>query len=563
MWEYKFVFKDDRVAGSFFDMLREMNNVAGFRCNLDTEARYEDIYYDTPDLALDRQGMTCRARRYEAADEYSLTLKREALGPNREAVFHKTDIATLSGDHFAPPHRADLPGEHRNVLRLFAGGKNLEPIINLTVFRAILNLANEQGIICSINLDRIEASLPGNPGRLVKEYEIELKSERPTFPEAERIRDFLRNAFNMIPITRSKARRLARIVRAGKPSRQPHKIILDMDTGVDDALAIILAMNSPELQVLGITTVSGNIDARQAARNSTAVLNMLQPEISARYPEPPAVAAGIMPDSPLPDASDVHGPDGLGGVSDKYLSSGPQTYPDAGELFQRLVNEYEPGSITLVTTGPLSNLARWIETAPEFVKKLKQIVSMGGVFFESGNRSQAAEFNIHADAAGARKVVEFCRTPLSPARYSWHETLPLTFVGLDVTHKASFRRNILEAAMQQAKTSETRVSFIREITRFYMDFYFRNEGLDGCYLHDPLAVAFLIDPSLLQVEQYHVEVEDRWHFTSGMTVADYRPTRLFKDKMKEVTWVAYKVDAPQFEKLFLDRVLRGIIEPEM
>jgi len=83
-----------------------------------------------------------------------------------------------------------------------------------------------------------------------------------------------------------------------------------------------------------------------------------------------------------------------------------------------------------------------------------------------------------------------------------------------------------------------------------MDFYFRNEGLDGCYLYDPLAVALAVDPSLCQAEQYHVEVEDQGEFTSGTTVADYRSTRLFKDKMKEVTWVCYKVDAERFERMF-------------
>ncbi|MBF0528727.1 MAG: nucleoside hydrolase, partial [Deltaproteobacteria bacterium] len=207
------------------------------------------------------------------------------------------------------------------------------------------------------------------------------------------------------------------------------------------------------------------------------------------------------------------------------------------------------------TTGPLNNLADWMENCPETVKRLREIISMGGVFFQAGNRSQAAEFNIHANPAAARRVVEFCRAPTSSGIYEWRETLPLTFVGLDVTHQVRFRREILNELLNSGGRSE-HLSFIRDITRFYMDFYYRNEGLDGCYLHDPLAVAYVVDPTLCQAEQYIVEVEDRGDFTKGMTVADYRPTRLFKDKMKEVTWVCYKVQSRRFEEMFVDRVLK-------
>jgi len=440
-------------------------------------------------------------------------------------------------------------------LRFFTGGNELERIITLRVFRTVLSLRNETNIIGYLNLDRIEAMLPGSTDIQAEGYELELKSERNNFPEAEKLQDYLRNAFGMIPITRSKARRLSHLIRARKGDSRPHKVILDMDTGVDDALAIILAMNSPEIEVLGITTVSGNIDAKQAAKNTVAVLNIIRPNVSARYPKLPPVANGVMPASMLPDASDVHGPDGLGGVSGDYFTTNIPIYPDAQKLFTKIVNEHDTGTITLITTGPLSNVALWIENAPQSVGRLKQIISMGGVFFESGNRSQAAEFNIHADPASARKVVEFCREPLSSSRYSWHEFLPLVFIGLDVTHKVCFRMEKLKAAHESAKNKKL-VSFIDKVTRCYMDFYYRNEGLNGCYLHDPLAVGYVIDPSLLQVEQYHVEVGgDQGYFTSGITVADYRPTRLFKDKMKEVTWIGYKVDSERFEKLFFARVL--------
>lgn len=332
------------------------------------------------------------------------------------------------------------------------------------------------------------------------------------------------------------------------------KIILDMDTGVDDALAILLAMNSPELEVLGITTVSGNVNAEQSARNTAAVLSCIKDRISTRYPELPPIAYSKLPGTDLPDASDVHGHDGLGGVCGKYIGPSPKIEPDALELFKRVVQENDPGVITLITTGPLTNLAHWIERVPDTVKRLRQVISMGGVFFHCGNRSQAAEFNIHANPAAARKVVEFCRKPVSSSHREWYETLPVTFIGLDVTHDVRFYRDVLDKRSINSP-DDVYLRFMKEITSYYMDFYYRNEGLDGCYLHDPLAVGYVIDPSLCQAEQYHVEVEDQGKFTSGMTVADYRPTRIFKDKMKEVTRVCYKADAKRFENLFLERVL--------
>jgi len=179
---------------------------------------------------------------------------------------------------------------------------------------------------------------------------------------------------------------------------------------------------------------------------------------------------------------------------------------------------------------------------------------MGGVFFQAGNRSPVAEFNIHTDPLAARKVVKFSRAPVSSGPYRWRENLPLTFVGLDVTHQVRFQRQVLEDALKK-KPKDPNLLFTKEITGHYMDFYYRNEGLDGCYLHDPLAVAYVIDPSLCEARQFHVEVETRGEFTTGMTIADNRPTRLFKDKMKEVTWVCYKVDAERFEEMFYKRVL--------
>ena len=552
-WEYKFVFKDDRMADALLDFMLRLNELGCYTCHFKDELTNLDHYFDSPDLKLESQGMVCRARSTDKTKQCSLVLKRQGMGPNREVIYPQTEPINLGSDSLDALFRAEFPQNVKTMLQVFTGSERLEHVLTLRVKRSIIDLKDGHALVASLNLDRIEAMLPGNNEVRASDFEVELKSSLDNFPQADYLKDYLQNAFSLIPITRSKLRRMARLIRRHKQA-PVRKVILDMDTGVDDALAILLAMNSSELDVLGVTAVGGNVDADQSARNASAVMSHLHSYVKNRYSALPPVAKGEYLRKGAIDASNVHGTDGLGGVCEKYLNTSIEILPNAKDLFQNIVSSHDPGTITLITTGPLTNVARWIEKCPETVKRLNEIISMGGVFFQAGNRSQAAEFNIHSDPASARKVVEFCRVPLSSGLREWHETLPLTFVGLDVTHQVRFRREVLESAMKKT-SNDKHLQFIREITGHYMNFYYRNEGLNGCYLHDPLAVAYAIDPTLCQAEQYHVEVEDKGEFTAGMTVADYRPTRIFKDKMKEVSWIGYKVDSERFEKLFFARVL--------
>lgn len=559
-WEYKFVFRDNRAAPALFALIRDLRDLTGFesRWREDRSTINRDAYFDAPDLALEAQGMVCRVRQGREGGPRTLVVKRQSLGPNREVVYPHTPPMTIDDRDYAGLLGGVFPADLGPLLALFADSDRLEHVLTLEVQRTVIELKDRGGILAELHLDVIHAMLPGRSAPVSEDYEIELKSERPEFPAADVLRDFLVNAFGMVPVTRSKLRRMAGLVR-GHRQGGPCKVLLDMDTGVDDALALVLAMQSPELEVLGVTSVGGNIEADQAALNTAAVLTHIHPFVKDRYPRPPGVARGEKQAHGRPTAGDVHGLDGLGGVSGEYLTEAAKNLVgkrDALDLFTSTV-ERHPGRVTLITTGPLTNLARFIAQRPETVKKLRQIIAMGGVFFKSGNRSQAAEFNVHFDPASARRVVEFCRTPLSPCPGRWHEAVPLTFVGLDVTHQVRLRR---ESLSPQGAGDERR-DFLRRITEHYMGFYLRNEGLDGCYLHDPLAVALAVDPSLCHAEQYHVEVEDRGEYTSGTTVADYRPTRLFKDKMKEVTWVCYKVDGGRFEGMFEERVLGQFRQP--
>lgn len=554
MWEYKFVFKDDRVAEAIFEAITKMESFAGYGCVLKESIVNNDYYFDTPGLDMETRGMVCRIRRIPGKDRYELSLKKQSLSSNGEVIYLQTKPLRMGNRGFKNALIGKLPKNFDETLHIIEAEK-IECVLHLKVYRSTIALTSPASSenIAFLNLDRIEAILPGSRKANAVSYEIELKSSCQLFPEAEMLRNYLRNAFNVIPVTRSKLRRLAPLIRTvGKGEVQ--KVILDMDTGVDDALAIMLAMNSAELEVAGITTVSGNVDAAQSARNTAAILNVIRENISKRYPNLPPVASGRPPETDLPDASDVHGIDGLGGICEKYFNKSIEIRDDALSLFKSIVEGNDPATVTLITTGPLTNLAHWIDKIPDTVKRLRAIVCMGGVFFQSGNRSQVAEFNVHFNPEAAFKAVEFCRKPVSKGKNEWRETLPLTFVGLDVTHEVRFKRVVLEEAMK-TRPDDKYLKFIKEITGFYMDFYQRNEGLNGCYLHDPLAVGYAMDPSLCQTEQYHVEIEYQGVFTSGMTVADYRPTRLFKDKMKEVTWVCYKVDAERFERQFYERVL--------
>ena len=552
-WEFKYIFRDDRMASGFFNLISGLEEFAGYRCRLKEKQDYYDYYFDSSDLKLESQAMVCRVRRYDHHQSYNLAIKRQALGPNREVIYHQTEPIQLTNNEFLDLQQGRFPNHLNSLFRVLCGNKKLEHLVTLKINRTILALQNNEENIAFLNLDHIKAMLPGSDQIQAVDFEVELKSSKEFFPEADMIGDYLRNAFGLIPVTRSKFRRLIRIIQTGKETGT-RKVILDMDTGVDDALAIMLAINSPEIEVLGITTVGGNVDVGQSALNTLAVLEQTAAK-TGRYQKLPPVGKGLSLIEGKQDASNVHGPDGLGGVCRKYSGENDtKDFTDAADLFQRIISENDSGTVTLITTGPLTNVGHWIETCPDIVAKLKGIITMGGVFFDAGNRSEAAEFNVHSDPSSARRVVEFCRKPVSAGGREWKETIPLTFVGLDVTHRVRFRRQMIQQALKSDPQNQM-LTFIKEITGCYMDFYYRNEGLDGCYLHDPLAVAYFINPSLCQAEQYIVEIEDSGVFTSGMTVADYRPTRLFKDKMKEVTWVCYKVDAHRFEKFFLKRVL--------
>ena len=276
------------------------------------------------------------------------------------------------------------------------------------------------------------------------------------------------------------------------------KMILDCDPGHDDAIAILLALGSPQVDLLGITTIGGNHSLEKVTYNARALCEL------AGHPEVP-VHAGCM--RPLVreaiNAAYIHGETGLDGVE---LPEPSRPLPDrhAVAWLIETVMSHEPGTIAVVPTGPLTNIAVAARMEPRIVGRVKEIVLMGGAY-GVGNATPVAEFNILCDPEAAHIV--------------FNESWPLTMIGLDVTHQAlctpEVQRAISSASPRLADAVDGLMDFFRST---YQD----QEAFPDPPTHDPCAVAYVIDPSLVKTRRCPVDVELRGGLTYGMTVADMR-----------------------------------------
>ncbi|MBD2609000.1 nucleoside hydrolase [Scytonema hofmannii FACHB-248] len=323
---------------------------------------------------------------------------------------------------------------------------------------------------------------------------------------------------------------------------QPIPVLVDTDGGVDDALALIMALNSPQLDLKAITVLAGNIHVDQATNNVLRVLSIVQPNTL------PIVAKGC--EKPLfkqPfNAAGIHGADGLGELDQFKEADGTARYPkltieasteNAIDVILKAAQEYGD-SLNIVALGPLTNLATAIQKDAATMKKIGRIIIMGGAVTVPGNITAAAEFNFFVDPDAAQMVME--------------SGIPLTLVGLDVAMKAPLPRQVVEDNLQRHPSKVTQ--FIADCTGIYMAFYRDNEGFYGCYLHDPLAMAVAIDPSLVKTESLYMMVETQGRFTTGLSLADRRDRR---DELTNPPNVeaCLDVDTEQFLKLF-DQLVR-------
>ena len=317
-------------------------------------------------------------------------------------------------------------------------------------------------------------------------------------------------------------------------------VLIDTDPGIDDALAILLALGSPEISVEGITTVAGNVEVGLGTENVFRILDVLRPA------RPPRVAQGAAAPlrQPLVTAPHVHGADGLGNLDRVLDPDGKPRYPkslrtletlDGADLILDTAGAFSD-RLVLIAVGPLTNLALAIQRDAEALRRCARIVVMGGAVISPGNVTPVAEFNMYVDPEAAAVVFE--------------AGLPVDLVSLDVTRQVPLTRGALQASL--AGNPSTCARFIEDFTAFGFDFG-ESRGEGGIYLHDPLAVAVAIEPSLVAFEPLHVAVEAEGRLTRGMTVADRRDVEPYR-KRPPTCRAALGVDAPRALRFVLDRL---------
>ncbi|KAA0699330.1 nucleoside hydrolase [Neorhizobium sp. P12A] len=311
---------------------------------------------------------------------------------------------------------------------------------------------------------------------------------------------------------------------------EPRKIIIDTDPGQDDAAAIMLAFGSrEELEVLGITTVAGNVPLSLTSRNARIICELCdRRDIK--------VFAGA--DRPiarkLVTAEHVHGKTGLDGPELAEPTMALQAQHGVDFIVETLRNEPE-GSVTLCTLGPLTNVAMAFQKAPDVVGRVRELVMMGGGFFEGGNITPAAEFNIYVDPEAADIV--------------FRSGVPIVMMPLDVTHQLLTKKDRVQ---RMADIGTPPAIAMVEMLQFFERFDVEKYGSDGGPLHDPTTVAYLLKPELFQGRECNVEIETKSELTVGMTVVDWWHVTDRKRNAK----VMRNVDADGFFALLTERFAR-------
>ena len=310
----------------------------------------------------------------------------------------------------------------------------------------------------------------------------------------------------------------------------PRPIIIDCDPGQDDAVALFLAMASPEeLDILGITTVAGNVPLELTQRNARMMC-----DIAGRTEIP--VFAGC--EKPMVreriTAEYIHGNTGIDGV-DVFEPNTPLVEKHAVDFIIETLLEAEEHSVTLVPTGPLSNIGTAIDTEPAILAHVKELVIMGGAMREGGNRSPSAEFNILADPHAADIVFNCGR--------------PVTSMGLDVTHQVlSTRERVARIRALDNPVAEATAGMLSFFHRYDTKKY----GSEGAPLHDPCTIAWLLEPALFETRACNLSVETESELTIGHTAVDFWHVT---DRTHNVEW-SYKVDADGFYDLLTGRLAR-------
>jgi purine nucleosidase len=332
-------------------------------------------------------------------------------------------------------------------------------------------------------------------------------------------------------------------------------ILIDCDTGIDDSLALLYAVASPDAEIVAVTCCSGNVEAHQVAQNTLAVL-----ELAGRTDIEVALGRTVPLVRPLEITPETHGPQGLG-HAELPPPSRPLSKRHAADVIIEEASR-RPDQLTLVTLGPMTNLAVALERDPDLPSRLRRLVFMGGAFRVPGNTTPTTEWNIHCDPEAAKRVFDaFGAAALRPLG-----------LGLDVTEQA---RVLPDHVVQLARRAGSRpddsvalahdehplettrsvaanpiVRYIADALRWYMEFHARYDGFYGAFIHDPLALAAALDPGLVTAQAVHVDVDTAGGPADGQTIADWRGLT----KQPANVDVAVAADAPEFLRRFIERV---------
>lgn len=316
---------------------------------------------------------------------------------------------------------------------------------------------------------------------------------------------------------------------------QPKKIIIDTDPGIDDAMAIFLALRSPEVEVIGLTTIYGNVYTTLATRNALHLL-----EVAGRTDIPVAEGSHvtITKGTKLRVADFVHGADGLGNQNFSPPKGKPIEQSAAAFLIEQAT--LYPGKVTVVALGPLTNIALAIQQDPSFVKNIGQIVLLGGAFGVNGNVDPAAEANIFGDPDAADIVFTSGADVLA--------------VGINVTHQAF----LSDADREKLARSDGKFAqYLCKILELYFSYHRDAYSTEGVYLHDPAALLAAVDPSLFTYTEGVVRVQTSG-ITRGLTIL-YNKQKTFGEVTewtdKPTVKVAVTVDAPAVVKLIMERLM--------
>lgn len=322
------------------------------------------------------------------------------------------------------------------------------------------------------------------------------------------------------------------------PATMRTALILDVDTGIDDALALLYAAASREAEIVAVTCLSGNAEAADTARNTLGVL-----ELAGRTDVEVAIGRRVPLVRSLEITPETHGPRGIGyaELPDPARAPSERFGPDVivAEARRR------PGALVLVTLGPLTNLALALRTEPDLPRLLRRWIAMGGAFGVPGNTTPTTEWNIHCDPEAAHECFAAWQAAVDD-----EPSIPRALVmGLDVTERA---RLLPDALTTLAAGTNPIARFLDDALRWYFEFHARYDGFYGAFVHDPFVVAAALDPSLVTTVAYAVDVDTAGGAADGMTIADRRGIWGRRPNAD----VAVEADAGTFLVRLLERVGR-------